>query len=70
MQQIVVDAPDEGEARQQVAKRAPRGPAPRQSAPNPWLDPALTSFEKVDENVPAGTGAQGRMREFSHTRGG
>jgi hypothetical protein len=46
VQRIVVDAPDEGEARQQVAKR----PAPRGSALNPWLDPALTSCEKVDEN--------------------
>jgi hypothetical protein len=50
VQRIVVDASDECEARQQVAKRAaPRGPAGRRSATNPWLDPALSSCEKVDE---------------------
>jgi hypothetical protein len=40
IQRIVVEAPDEREARQKVAAAAPRFP---QS--NPWLDPALTSCE-------------------------
>jgi hypothetical protein len=47
VQRIVVDAPDEGGACQQVAKRL----ALRGSALHPWLDPALTSCEKVDESL-------------------
>jgi hypothetical protein len=43
----VVDVPDEGEVRQQVGKRL----APRGSALHPWLEPALTSCEKVDESL-------------------
>jgi hypothetical protein len=35
VQRLVVAAPDEREARQQVAKAAPKGPPPRRSAPNP-----------------------------------
>jgi hypothetical protein len=55
VQRLVVEAPDECEARQQVAKATPRGPAP-----NPWLDLALTSCEKVDGmSLPA----PGRKRE-------
>jgi hypothetical protein len=55
VQRTVVDAPDEGEARQQVAKR----PAPRGSALHPWLDPALTSCEKVDESLSRHRGHKG-----------
>ena len=54
MQQIVVDVPDEGEARQQVAKRA----ATKGSAPTPWLDPALTFLAESRRKVPAGTGTK------------
>jgi hypothetical protein len=43
VQRLVIDAPDEREARKQVAKAAARA-----SAPNPWLDPALTSCEKIE----------------------
>ena len=43
VQQIVVEAPNEREARKQVAAAARK---PR--LPNPWLDPALTSCEEVD----------------------
>jgi hypothetical protein len=42
VQRIVVEAPDERAARKQVA-----GTAPSKLAPNPWLDPALTSCEEV-----------------------
>jgi CBS-domain-containing membrane protein len=52
---VMVDAPYEGGARQQVAKR----PAPRGSALNPWLDPALTSCEKVDESLGRHRGHKG-----------
>ena len=44
IQRIVVEAPDEREARQEVAAAAPRFPES-----NPWLDPALTSCEKAKE---------------------
>jgi hypothetical protein len=44
IQRIVVEAPDEREARQKVAAAAPRFPES-----NPWLDPALTSCEKAKE---------------------
>ena len=43
VQRIVVEATDEGEARKKVAAAA----APSEEAPNPWLDPALTSCEEV-----------------------
>jgi hypothetical protein len=65
MQQIVVDAPDEGEARQPVAKRA----ATRGSAPTPWLDPALTFWQKADEMSRPAPGHEG-MNRLSPTRGG
>jgi hypothetical protein len=44
VQPIVAAAPGEVEARKQVANAAPGA-----SQPNPWLDPALTSCEEVDE---------------------
>jgi hypothetical protein len=66
VQRIVIDTPDEGGARQQVAKR----PAPRGSALNPWLEPALTSCEKVDESLGRQPGAQRRIKRLSRTRGG
>jgi hypothetical protein len=44
VQRIVVQAPNEREARKQVAKAGPM-----KEAPNPWLDPALTSCVKIDE---------------------
>jgi hypothetical protein len=44
VQRIVVEAPGEREARKQVANAAPEA-----SQANPWLDPALTSCEEVDE---------------------
>jgi hypothetical protein len=52
---VMVDAPDEGGARQQVAKR----PAPRGSALHPWLEPAPTSCEKVHESLGRQRGHKG-----------
>jgi hypothetical protein len=55
VQRIVVEAPDERTARKQVAAAAPRT-----VAPDPWLDPALTTCEQVDDGgkgAPAGAGA-------------
>jgi hypothetical protein len=43
VQRIVVEAPDQSEARKKVAAAA----APVEEAPNPWLDPALTCCEEV-----------------------
>ena len=48
VQRIVVDAADERTARQQVAQAAPDA-----SAPNPWLDSALTCCERVDRPATA-----------------
>jgi len=42
VQRIVVEAPDEQEARRKVADAAPEA-----SERNPWLDPALTCCEEV-----------------------
>jgi hypothetical protein len=42
VQRIVVTAPDERTARQQVRRCA------SSAAGDPWLDPALTSCEEVD----------------------
>jgi hypothetical protein len=44
VQRIVVEARDEHEARKQVAAAAPQ-----HTAPNPWLDPALTSCERCPD---------------------
>jgi hypothetical protein len=44
VQRIVVEARDEHGARKQVAAAAPR-----HTAPNPWLDPALTSCERCPD---------------------
>jgi hypothetical protein len=55
VQRIVVEAPDERTARKQVAAAAPGT-----VAPDPWLDPALTTCEQVDDGgkgAPAGAGA-------------
>jgi hypothetical protein len=46
VQRLVVAAPDERTALEQVAQAAPET-----SEPNPWLDPALTSCEEVDGPV-------------------
>jgi hypothetical protein len=42
VQRIVVEATDEGEARKKVAAAAPL-----EEAPNPWLDPDLTTCEQA-----------------------
>jgi hypothetical protein len=44
VQRMVVEAPTERAAREQVAQAAPELPSP-----NPWRDPALTSCEEVDK---------------------
>jgi hypothetical protein len=43
VQRIVVEASAEWEAREKVAQGAPEA-----ALPNPWLDPAATSCEKVE----------------------
>jgi hypothetical protein len=54
VQRIVVEAADEWAARRQVAQAAPEA-----TAPNPWLDPALTSCERIDQKkAPTGTHRQ------------
>jgi hypothetical protein len=44
VQRIVVEASAEWEAREKVAETAPEVPQP-----SPWLDPAQTSCETVEE---------------------
>jgi hypothetical protein len=52
VQRIVVKAANEREARKQVADAAPQA-----LQPNPWLDQALTSCEKVE--APGATTGEG-----------
>jgi hypothetical protein len=65
VQRIVVDAPDEGEARQQVAKRA----AFSGSTFSPLAGPCPISCRKVDEMPRPAAGHEG-MNRLSPTRGG
>jgi hypothetical protein len=44
MQHVLVEASAEWEAREKVAEAAPVVPQP-----SPWLDPALTSCEGIEE---------------------